>query len=446
MRNFRWLAAAALLAPALLPADDSPVLSGPMIGHTTLRSANLWVQLKAPAAQVRFEVWEEADPGRIVRSEEVSATAENASIAKASVYPLEAGKVYQAAVSVAGRRVPLSHPFRFRTPPFWQHRTDPPDFTVAAGSCVFINETADDRPGKPYGGDYQIFRSIAAKQPDVMVWLGDTVYLREPDFGSRAGFLHRWTHGRAVPDLQPMLSSMAHYFIWDDHDYGTNDSDRSFPDKGISRGVFELFTANPVPAIPENPRLITTVFEWGDAEFYLMDDRTERAPNRRTSGDRPYLGKQQLRWLIDSVSSSYATFKFICIGNQVLNNGPSPGIEAYSLYAEEHAELLAGLKAENVRGVIFLTGDRHAAELTKMDRPGTYPLYDVTTSPLTSGTSDRGLKDKNTFRVEGTLLIERNFALLRFTGPKSARVLTIQICKTDGSVAWERRIEAKELR
>ncbi|MBS0658284.1 MAG: alkaline phosphatase D family protein [Verrucomicrobia bacterium] len=416
-----------------------------MVGHTTLRSAQLWVQLKSPG-KVRFEVWEEASPEKIVRSEEVAATAENAGIAKATVYPLEAGKSYLGAVVHEGRRVALAHPFRFRTPVFWQHRSDPPNFTVAAGSCVFVNETADDRPGKPYGGEYAIFQAIANKRPDVMVWLGDTIYLREPDFGSRAGIVHRWTHGRSLPDLQPLLSSAAHYFIWDDHDYGPNDSDRSYSEKGITRAVFELFTANPPSALPEHPRLITNRFEWGDVEFFLTDDRTDRAPNKRTTGERPYLGRDQLRWLIDALVGSTATFKIICVGNQVLNDGPSDGIEGYSLYREEHRELLEALQRERIRGVLFLTGDRHAAELTRVERPGTYPLYDLTTSPLTSGVSDRMLKDKNTGRVEGTMLLERNFALLRFSGPRSARVLTLQVCKTDGSVAWERKIEAKELR
>lgn len=416
-----------------------------MIGHTTLRSVSLWVQLQRPQP-VSFEVWEVATPDKILRTAEVVATLENACIAKATVYPLEAGKRYQAAVVLGGKRVALRQPVSFRTPVFWQHRSDPPDFTIAAGSCAFINETADDRPGQPYGGDYAIFQSIADKRPDAMVWLGDTVYLREPDFGSREGIVHRWTHGRSLPDLQPMLGSMAHYFIWDDHDYGPNDSDRSYSEKSLTRAVFELFTANPPSAIPEHPRLITNRFEWGDVEFFLTDDRTDRAPNRRTTGERPYLGRDQLRWLVDALVSSHATFKIVCVGNQVLNDGPSEGIECYSLYREEQRELLETIQRERIRGVLFLTGDRHAAELTKVERPGTYPLYDLTTSPLTSGISKSMLKDKNTGRVEGTLLLERNFALLHFSGPRSARALRIEICRTDGSVAWERKIEAKELR
>ena len=33
---------------------------------------------------------------------------------------------------------------------------------------------------------------------------------------------------------------------------------------------------------------------------------------------------------------------------------------------------------------MFLSGDRHFTELLKVERPGTYPLYEFTSSPLTS--------------------------------------------------------------
>ena len=34
---------------------------------------------------------------------------------------------------------------------------DPPDLKIALGSCAFINEEKYDRPGDPYGGNYEIF-------------------------------------------------------------------------------------------------------------------------------------------------------------------------------------------------------------------------------------------------------------------------------------------------
>ena len=75
---------------------------------------------------------------------------------------------------------------------------DAPDFDFVAGSCFYINEEAYDRPGKPYGGDYQILDAIYRDKPDFMVWLGDNTYLREADWDSKSGIYHRYSHTRAL--------------------------------------------------------------------------------------------------------------------------------------------------------------------------------------------------------------------------------------------------------
>ena len=76
-----------------------------------------------------------------------------------------------------------------------------PDFRLATGSCTYINEPELDRPGKPYGGDYQIFDAMVAQKPDLMVWLGDNAYLREADWSTRTGIYHRYSHTRSAPEL-----------------------------------------------------------------------------------------------------------------------------------------------------------------------------------------------------------------------------------------------------
>ena len=424
---------------------DDPIQSGPMVGHAEMRAAHLWVQTKLPA-RVRFEYWEEATPQTILTTPERMTKREDAFTAKSVAALLEPGRTYGYAVVVDGKRVLRPYPQKFQTPPLWQWRTDPPEFTVALGSCTYTNDPPYDRPGAPYGGDYQIFTAIAAKEPVAMVWLGDNCYLREADFGSRESVLYRYTHTRSTAEMQPLLAACSNYAIWDDHDYGPNDSDRAYRDKLNTRAAFELFTANPTYGFPERPNLVTSTFSWGDVDFFLMDDRTDRAPNHRKTGDKAFLGRAQVQWLVDSLISSLATYKIVCIGNQVLNPARASAIETYAQFPAEQKELLDAIAAEGIRGVIFVTGDRHHAELTRMPREGTYPLYDLTTSPLTAGLSNRGENEANTYRVPGTFLKERNFALLKFSGPRSDRVLTLQLCRTDGSLAWEQVIPAKELR
>jgi alkaline phosphatase D len=275
-----------------------------------------------------------------------------------------------------------------------------------------------------------------------MLWLGDNVYLRESDWYTRTGVLHRYTHGRSLPELQPLLGSTHNYAIWDDHDYGPNDSDRGYREKQKTLEAFRLFWGNPTYGT-EDVDGITTTFEWGDAEFFLLDNRYHRSPNRRTTGQRQMLGDEQIQWLIDGLVSSNATFKIVAIGGQVLN--PVARFETYSIFPEERQKLLELIAKEKIPGVIFVTGDRHSTELTKMPREGTYPLYDLTVSPLTS-TAAKNADEPNTWRIPDTYVSERNFATLEFSGPRTTRVMTIRVFNSGGNELWKREIRAEELK
>src|SRR5207302_11210079 len=186
------------------------------------------------------------------------------------------GTHYAYELLVNGTVAALGRPLRFETPPLWRWHTDPPDFTVALGSCAYINDAPCDRSGPPYGGEYEIFDAIAGTSPDLMLWIGDNVYLRECDWTSRTGILRRYTHSRHLPELQRLLGATNHVAIWDDHDYGPNDSDRGFVLKDASLEAFRLFWDNPSYGISGQSG-ITTTFEWGDVQLFLLDDRYFRA-------------------------------------------------------------------------------------------------------------------------------------------------------------------------
>jgi alkaline phosphatase D len=311
---------------------------------------------------------------------------------------------------------------------------------VALGSCSYINEPVYDRPNNPYGGDYQIFTNIHAKNPDAMLWLGDNLYLREADWYSRTGIMKRYTHSRSVAELQPLLASTHHYAIWDDHDFGPNDSDRSFIHKDKTLEAFRLFWGNPSVGLPHAEGGITSAFQWADMDFFLMDNRYFRTPNRRTTGEAVYFGETQLEWLIDALVASSAPFKFVATGGQVLNT--EPVYENYARLApEERAYLLGRIQEENIKGVIFLTGDRHHTEMSKYVNARGNAVYDLTISPLTSGAGSNRDDEHNLLREEGTLVLQRNFGLLSFSGPREERSLLIQVFDTEGEELWQRTIK-----
>lgn len=184
------------------------------------------------------------------------------------------------------------------------------------------------------------------------------------------------------------------------------------------------------------------LFQYNDIDFFLLDNRSFRNPDLRLTGERSLLGAAQLEWLVDGLVNSKAPFKMVVIGNQVLNNSKVIKESYYKLYVEERFYLLKRLEEENIKNVIFLTGDRHFTELSQYKNAKGNMIYDWTVSPLTSGVLKQVEMD-NLLRVEGTLLQERNFGLLEFKGPKTARTLTMRVLDVNGKEKWKKIVASQ---
>jgi alkaline phosphatase D len=448
MRHRRPLFAALLIVQPILAslhAQPSLLRSGPMVGYSEMTEVMLWAQTTRKAS-VQFRVWPVNKPDENSTTSTVTTRADEAFVVRIPVSRLTPGTRYAFEILIDGKSVRRPYPLEFQTQTLWHWRTDPPAFTAAIGSCFYINEKAVDRPGTPYGSDERIVSTIAAARPDLMLWLGDNTYYREVDWNTAEGLRYRWTHTRSLPELQPLLGSVHHYYVWDDHDFGPNDADRSYRLRSEALAVHKLFTANGTYGTFETPGVFGR-FEWADVEFFLLDDRFHRAPNATPEGPgKVMFGPAQLQWLKDALLNSRAPFKIVANGNQVLN--PLCEFEGLVQCRAEYDELLAFIRHNRIPGVVFVSGDRHMTELINLVDSTFYPLYDFTSSSLTAGLSrPRGREVENPYRVPGTLVADvHNFGLLHFSGPRSDRALTMECRDADGKTRWTKTIRASDLR
>ena len=416
--------------------------SGPMVGYSTMQEVLLWVQTEE-RANVHFEYYEIDNPKVKFSTDKIETEKKNGYVAKLIADQVIPGKKYKYEVYVNNYKIERNYAMEFQTQELWKWRTDPPDVKFIIGSCSYINEPKFDRPGKPYGSNFEIFNSINKKNPDFMLWLGDNTYLREPDWNSRTGFIKRYSHTRAFPELQPLLASTHHYATWDDHDYGPNNSDGSFWLKETASEIFKLFWGNPNYNVTGKGG-ITGFFQWSDLDFFLLDNRYHRTANNNLTGNRQMLGKDQIDWLINALSFSQASFKFVAVGGQVISNGAV--YENYATYPDERKYLLDKIREAKIEGVIFLDGDRHHTILSKMqETKNVYPLYDLTCSSLTAGVNNDN-EPYNSFKLEETFVNVNNFGMLNVTGPTNDRELTIQIFDKDGKELWIKSIKANDLK
>ncbi len=433
------LALFALLAAPPAGAGEKPLSL--MHGFVDQSSMTLWVQAER-AARVTVELHPESTPEQARSVEGVTRTEDDFAL-HLRLTGLDPGTRYRYRVLVEGK--PAADAGAFTTQALWRFRGGPPEFAVAIGSCAYLNDRFS-RPGPPWGAEYGIFDAIAAKAPELMLWMGDNVYFRAPEWTSLEGMSGRYRAYRAAPWLRKLLRSTAHVATWDDHDFGPDNSDGSFPMKAAALEAFKRYWANPSYGLPGVPGVFGLV-TWGDADFFLLDNRFHRYPNRYPpTPDKTMFGRAQFEWLKQALVASHATFKVVVAGGQFWNRRNRH--ESFFDYPAENRALAEWLLRQRLEGVLFLSGDRHFAGLLRYERPGTYPLYELTSSPLTARPFHNlpAEERENPDLVAGSLVVERNFGMLRFGGARGDRAVTLEVYASDGRLLWQRRISAAELR
>jgi alkaline phosphatase D len=451
------LAGVCLVAGPATAAESTPgvLVSGPLLGYTAHREAMVWVETRN-ARSVSIDYWLAGQPGtkRTAAAIEVQSTPLGGQIARFRPGLLEMGATYEYSLSIDGKTQEFPYPLTFKTHPLWEWRTPPPDCKFIFGSCAYLNEAQYDRLGAPYGKGTEIFKHMARSGADFMIWAGDNWYYREPDFDSVSGLWYRATHDRATPDLQPLFAAMPHYATWDDHDYGSNDANKSFELKDETMRVFKAYWPNATFGEADNPGVYSKFF-WSDAAFFLMDDRWYRdddhlEPDAAAAMKTQY-GARQRDWLKQSLLAAqtlkHFTFKFIVTGGQVITDFGGAS-ETFAYYTAEREDLMKFIAEHHITGVVILSGDVHFTELAKKPLAGTQWIYELTSSPFSSSSWNVGKSERahDPHRVEGTLVADQNYCVLSLHGPKDDRVLTITCFDKTNAKRWERDIKAAELR
>jgi alkaline phosphatase D len=432
---------------------QAQIIAGPMLGQVELRTAKIWVEVP-PGSSVELLYWKKENANRS-GSQRLSLTTNSAAWFAPVTFDLvglDINTTYEYQVSTVnksnGKKATADG--EFTTKDLWEWRKPAPDFSFLTGSCAYFNEPEFDRPGKPYGGDSSIFETMAKEKSSFMMWLGDNWYTREADYHHPWGLWYRAHRDRSLPVLQNFLKAMPHYAIWDDHDYGPNNSDKSFVYKKTSRNVFVSYWANPSYGLNDDG--IFTKVGYGDVEFFMMDDRSYRSSDDMSAYafDKPneakrMWGLQQMDWLKNALRTSMATFKFIVTGTQTMN--VASNADCLQSYPVEFEELMNFLNAEKINGVLFLTGDRHHSEVVRFNRFDGYPLYDITSSPLTSGVAKvYGREKDNAARVNGTLVEQQNYTRISINGAAGERTLTAHFIGIKGEQLATWSVSEKELK
>ncbi len=247
--------------------------------------------------------------------------------------------------------------------PYPQFKTFPPPGTAAPFRFVVLTDFRSVRKNQR---DYGTFRAVANEQPAFVIIGGDfdhsnprTVERKELMF---KGLYTAANHYEDFVNLILRRFPVAH--MWDDHDYFRNNADKRYPDKPLALEMLQRY----FPVYPVSRHGDWQTFTYGNAQFFLLDSRSQRDPASEPDGpdksmlDGDNLGEAgQWAWLTNGLKNSTATWKFIV--TPVVFNATMPKADAWHGYLFERTRLVKFIRENNISGVIFLSGDVHAGAL-----------------------------------------------------------------------------------
>ncbi len=458
MKKLFWSILGVLIFATGITAQTSEFyVSGPMLGYVEHREALIWLEVTAACQRVEVVYFPIGKPTKkqtaVVDMSQYLPVQNAVSVPiKVVLGPLDMATEYEYEVWLNGKKENFDFVTHLKTKTLWEWRTPAPDASFLVGSCQYINDAPYDRPGRPYGAAPDtIYRSMLATASDFIVWGGDNVYLREADYSSVSGMKYRYSYNFGYPAMQALRASRPNIAIWDDHDFGPNDSDASFASGEASLQLFKSYWGNQHFGEVDNPGVYSAV-RYSDMDLFLMDNRYYRSPdnvpdsiNGKPNPNKAYYGAEQLEWLKNQLQRSDAVFKIIVTGGQTLN--PICEQETMYDYSAEWLSLMQFIGQNKISGVVFVTGDRHHSELLKLQPEGcSYAMYDFTCSPISSGVhTNLGNETNNPYRIPGSLLTQHNFGRVSVKGEKGKRNLNLELFDKYGNKKWEYSIPQNNL-
>ena len=289
---------------------------------------------------------------------------------------------------------------------------------VAFGSC---NRTTLPQP---------IWSSVLSAEPQVWVWLGDNVY---GDTNDMAVMRAKYDAQLDSAGYRSLLASARIVGTWDDHDFGENNAGNEYPMRAESQQVALDFLG----VSPDDPRRtregLHSSYTWGPegrrVKLILLDSRYHRDAR---GSDGAVLGEAQWAWLEAELRESDAQIHLIGNGIQFLPEDHR--YEKWANFPTERRRLLDLIGRTGVPGVVLLSGDRHLAEISRIEDGAVgYPIHEVTASGMTHSFTG-GSGEANRHRL-GDNFTELNFGFAEIDW--DAGELSLQIRDVGGDPVRE---------
>lgn len=277
--------------------------------------------------------------------------------------------------------------------------------TLAFGSC---NRQNLEQP---------LWQPILDHNPDLFMFLGDNIY---GDTDDMQVLKEKYQIQKDQSDYKKLRNQMPVVGVWDDHDYGKNDAGKEYQFREESQQLFLDFfdVAENDPRREREGVYSSYDLKWNShtIRVILLDARYHRDELERKNRvyqkneDGIILGEAQWDWLENELSDEEVSLYIIACGIQFISE--EHAYEKWANFPQERQRLFDLIEEKQPKGALLLSGDRHIAEISRLQLEGlNYPLVDVTSSGLTHTWKEEP-NEANQHRI-GKMVNELNYGLVK---------------------------------
>lgn len=229
-----------------------------------------------------------------------------------------------------------------------------------------------------------IWREFEKQKPDLALFIGDNVYLDRRALNDKVD----------VPDPQLIWDRyvaarqrLAFYFqkrltptlaIWDDHDFGGNNSLKSFPYVKETTDAFNAFFAQEArPSLVEGPGIARKLSAFG-GDLFMLDGRSFRSEPKAVGGSM--FGDAQMKWVQEQLKPKGT----LLLNGSVFFGGYGDFESHEGDFPADFKHFLSIVRASGARAA-FASGDVHFSEIMDIESEILgYPTFELVSSSIHS--------------------------------------------------------------
>jgi len=335
-----WRAWGATPAARGLQADSAGVVRWMWSGAVTARSATVVAKVAGGSAPVQLQI--QPTGGGVGARIEPASLDRATGVVRFEIAPLRPATTYRYVVLQGG--VPWGTVGRFRTTAEGPH-----DAVILFASCAST------------GSNASIWDTMRAIQPDVFIHMGDMHY-GDITRNDPARFRAAFDRCLMSPRQSAFYRDVPIAYVWDDHDYGGDETDRHSPSAPAAHRVFrEYVPHHPLTGGPTGT--IQQAFDVGRVRVILTDSRSGReTPPARGAAAVTMLGQAQREWLFAELEAASRRAALVVWANPVpwITKDDEGTREGWAPYHAERAMIADHiLRLGLTSRFLMVSGDAH---------------------------------------------------------------------------------------